>query len=457
MSEADGTLSAAGVRAVRTVRAGTASGQVVRCDLSDVMLADLPVSVVFFYPHALDEERLLDGLARALARVPLFAGRLRTVEGELQIVCDDAGVPVTLADATETLAGAMGRMTLTASGFVDHVQAAAARTGDLPLFTVRLSRLTDGGTALGCSWHHAVGDVQTFALFMRGWSAEVEGTEAPGVHLVADREAFLEAALPASDSGRPGFRLPEPAEAALLAQEVASAGRANRTVQVYFDAPELDRMREHFSAVAGRWLSSNDALCAHVLGAIRQLDDPADAEERELTVPVNVRGFLGLPAGALGNLLGEIQLPCPPGQGPEHLAVRLREAIETFPQSQLSLRSSRAFLARVGRDRLRECVPLGFNPARKTFTFSNWSRFGVYDVAFEGHRPVAFSPANIVQLPWVSWLVEGFDGRGRLFTVVLPARLAGRLRTPAGQAALHPFREPQDVLPALAGELRKLA
>ena len=68
-----------------------------------------------------------------------------------------------------------------------------------------------------------------------------------------------------------------------------------------------------------------------------------------------------------------------------------------------------------------------------------------------------FSPAANLQLPWVSWMVEGFENTGSLFTVVLPARLAARLRGPEGRAALHRYREPEDALPAPVGAVPKLA
>lgn len=60
------------------------------------------------------------------------------------------------------------------------------------------------------------------------------------------------------------------------------------------------------------------------------------------------------------------------------------------------------------------------------------------------------------QLPWVSWLVEGFDNSGLLYTIAVPSALAGRLRSPDGRAALHRFRRADDPLPHLVAEARKL-
>jgi transferase family protein len=444
-------------RASRTVRPATPAGPpaVVRCGLTDTLLAGLAVSVVHFFEEALDEECLAAGLAVALERVPAFGGRLRTAGGVLEIVCDGSGVPMNSYDVDETLPEAMGRVTLAGSRLVDHVEAAKARDGGAPLMTVRVSRTSDGGTALGVSWHHAVGDVQSFALLLRAWSAAVEGRPLPDVELVPDRDAYLDRVLPAEDCGRPGFRLPGPEEAALLAREVALAARANRTVQIYFGADETARMRSAYSEATGRRLSTGDVLCAQVVCAVRELD--GDEEDRGLTVPVNVRRPLGLPPEVLGNLLGEVHLETRAGAGPARTAAQLRDAVEDFTGSHLNLRASRAFLAEVGRSRLADCVPLGFDPAARRYTVSNWRGFGLYAPAFGSRPAVFFSPAAHLQLPWVAWMVEGCENTGTLFTTALPARLAARLRTPRAAPLLHPFRTPTDPLPPTATTLRKLA
>ncbi|MGI8666748.1 MAG: acyltransferase [Jatrophihabitans sp.] len=442
------------LRESRIVQAGHSPGTVIRCGLTDTMLADLPVSVVFLYRQAPDFDRLAAGLARALQLLPVFAGRLRTIDGDLQLVCDDAGVPLTSYTVDETLSEAIGRVTLPGSGYVDHVDAPKARLGGLPLFSARVSWLSDGGMVLGCSWHHAVGDVQTFMLLMHAWSAAVEGRPLPPVVIPEDPDAYLDRVLPPQDSGRPGFRLLDTDEAALVRREIERAMRTNRTVQVYFGDAELARLRESYIATAGRRLSTNDVVCAHVVSTIRQLDE--DDQARDLAMPVNIRRLLELPAGAVGNLVNEVFLTCPPRSSGEEFAVQLRQAVEDFARSHLNLRANHAFLAEIGPDRFGDCVPIGFDPSRRTVTITNWSRFGMYEVAFDGFRPAFFSSAANLQLPWIAWIVEGFDNTGLLLTATVPGTLAARLRSSDGRAALHRFREPADELPELAGTVRKL-
>jgi hypothetical protein len=245
-----GTASAVALPEVRTIRSGHASGTVVRCGLDDTLLSVLPVNVVFFFERTLDPDRLTDGLARALKRAPVFGGSLRTSDGALEIVCDDSGVPVKTVDSDAGLVEAIGRAPLPSAGFVDQVDVWNAREGGVPMMSVRINQLAGGGTALGCSYNHAVGDMASFMTFMRVWSAAVEGAALPDVRIVADRDAFLDEVLPREDSGRPSIWLPNAEETEERNQEfaVAFAPDANRTVHVYFTAAEVTRMRTTSSA-----------------------------------------------------------------------------------------------------------------------------------------------------------------------------------------------------------------
>jgi transferase family protein len=435
---------------ITAVRPARPAGLLVRCGLTDTMLAGVPVSIALCYRGPLDAGRLADGLAAALANVPVFAGRTRRgAGGLLEIECGSGAVPLSVGDAAEPLGDAIGRLAMARSGYVDHV------SGAEPLLRVRLTRLADGGTVLGLSWHHAVGDLHSLALLLRSWSAAVDGRPLPAATIVLDRDAYLDAVLPERDSGRPGFWLPDTAEAQRLAGEVGNALAANRTTHVYFGPAEVTRMRQKFTAEAGRPLSANDVLCAHLSSTIRGLD--GDAEDRVLTVPVNLRRPLGLADAAVGNLLGDVRVRCPAGGDPAALAAAIRAGVAGFAQRHLNVRANRAFLASIGADRLPECVPAAFDPARRAMTITDWTRSGAYDITFHGQRPALVTSVANPPLPWLCWLVEGFGGEGVFATVVLPARLAARLRGAAGRAAVHRHAEPGDPRPALAESVRKLA
>jgi Transferase family len=427
---------------------------VVRCAWPDLLLADLSVSVVFCYDRPLDTRTLRSGFDEALVRVPVFAGRLRPAAGAgLEIVCDGGGAQLREFDSPLTLAEAIGRLGLPDSGLVDHVDGPAARAGRGPVTRVRINRLADGTTILGCSWHHAIGDMSSFTAFMRQWSASSAGAELEAPLLVEDRAAYLDALLPEKDGGRTGFRVVDEEESAALRRVAESSGLANRIVQVYFGEAELARMRTAFEREAGRRLSTNDVATAHVVRTVRRVD--GDTEERDLVVPVDLRRPLGVPESVIGNLLGEITLRAGDTHA-AHLAADLRAAVEEFADAHLKLRTSQTVLEELGPDGLSRCVPLGFNPAERTFTVSSWRGFGAYTACFDGASPVLMAPAISLPLPWVCWSVEGFDGSGILCTLAVPAAVATRLRSADGRALLHPARDPHDPLPALAAAVRRL-
>jgi Transferase family len=219
-------------------------------------------------------------------------------------------------------------------------------------------------------------------------------------------------------------------------------------------AAEVDRLRSAAMDAAGRRLSTNDVLCAHLVTTIRALD--GDPSSRSLAVTVDIRSRLGLSLATVGNLLDEVQVWSTPDCPVPALAGDIRAAVEDFARSHLRHRANLAFVSELGWARLAECVPVFFDPPRRAFTVSNWSGFGAYEVAFEGQRPVVVSPAAATTLPWTATVIEGFDGAGYLCAVTLPARLAAKLRTPDGTAALHRHRGPDDTLPPLATQVRKL-
>jgi hypothetical protein len=75
----------------------------IRCNVGDVMVANLAVHVVFFFERRLDTRALGSAFARALTNLPIFAGRMATVESRMRIRCEGQGVPFTSVSSGRTL------------------------------------------------------------------------------------------------------------------------------------------------------------------------------------------------------------------------------------------------------------------------------------------------------------------------------------------------------------------
>lgn len=422
------------------VRSPVPSALVVKCAFTDMLLQKLAVSVVFFYPRPIDEQALRAGLEQALERIPLFAGRLHDAGDGLVLECDNSGVPWSTAAADLSLDEAIAVLAAEqAPWLLQEVEPARALTGRGPLFTVRLTRLKDGGSVLGLCWHHPIGDMHSFMLLMRAWSAAVEGRPLPEVLLVEDREAYLVRQVAPGGTTRPALRRVGAGELLRLIPYMAWTARRKTRVEVQFSEEEIDAMRGQLSAAAGQRLTSNDVVCGHVMELVIRLDDTQ--RSRILDIAVNYRSRVGLDPRLLGNLVAPMEIACDPGDDAARIAARIRHGVDHYLDEHLSLYASLKYIAEHGgAGQLGRCLPNAFDPLNRTMLVTNWSRFGVYDVSFGGQTPVYFTPVGGSPAPWAAWLVEGRGNRGLFLSIYLPRELAARLNSAEGKARLHRFR-----------------
>src|SRR5262245_26181594 len=144
----------------------------VRCNVGDAIVANLAVHIVFFFERRLDTRALADSFAHTLKKFPIFGGRMALANGRMRIRCDGQGVPFTSVSSGRTLRDAIRSASEDAGDWlIDPVNGATARWGLGPLCKVRVTQLAEGATAIGFSWHHVVGDMQTFMHFMNAWAA----------------------------------------------------------------------------------------------------------------------------------------------------------------------------------------------------------------------------------------------------------------------------------------------
>ena len=165
----------------------------VRCNVGDAIVANLAVHVVFFFERHLDTRALTGAFAHALANLPIFAGRLAVDDGRMRIRCEGQGVPFTSVSSGRTLREAIRSASEdTGLWLIDPVNGASARLGWSPLCKVRVTQLADDATAIGFSWHHAIGDMQTAMHFMNAWAAAAADKPLAEPLIVEDRAAYLD-------------------------------------------------------------------------------------------------------------------------------------------------------------------------------------------------------------------------------------------------------------------------
>ncbi|MCC7382192.1 MAG: hypothetical protein IT384_10200 [Deltaproteobacteria bacterium] len=401
----------------------------------DRLLQHAPISVAFFFEGTLDAVVLAGALAQALERVPVFAGRL-SPGARLEIACDGSGAAWSTARSGRTLAQVLDAVERgEALELVDMVDTRKARAERGPLLTARLAHLADGSSVLGVGWHHSVGDMHSFMLLMRAWSEAHQGRPATEALVVEDREGYLRQRVPRGGSTRPGLRVLSALDRARLVPFALWTLKRMQTMRVAFAPAEVAALKTALSEECGQRVSTNDAICAHLLEVVASFDGRA----RALALPINFRKRAGLDERLVGNLLSFLVLPGVRAERASATAARLRAAMNRFSEDHLDYHSTVDFVAARG-GRLKDCAQLSADPLRPTLLVTNWTRFGVYDLQLGGHRPVHFTPVGDAPLPWLSGLVEGQRNEGLLWFAQFPRRLTGLLASPEGQRRLHRYR-----------------
>ncbi|MDP7738822.1 acyltransferase [Mycobacterium paragordonae] len=418
----------------------------VRCNVGDAIVANLAAHIVFFFDRRLDTRALADAFAEALTKLPVFAGRMTIVDGRMHIRCKGQGVPFTSVSSDRTLAEAVRSVTQDNGGWlIDSVNGVTARWGLGPVCKVRVTHFADDATAIGFSWHHAIGDMQTFVHFMNAWSAAAAGKPLAEPLIVEDRAAYLDEHLPADGARKPGVRCMGLAELARSAAYLAKDARKQRTLTLYFGEDEIARMRDAYGDRLR--LSANDVVCAQISEALLKAEPAMDG--RTLAIVVNARNRCGLDPMLVGNIVTTLNLDLRSGEPASSLAQRIRHNVNRFADEHCDMRINQQFLDDAGRWRAARCVTANFNPARWNPLISNVSGFGVYRIRFEDTFPSYCT--TVMQLPVAGGgiLMDGAGGRGLVFQMALPPYEFQAMSSPAIQEHLHRFRLVGDDIPPL--------
>jgi Transferase family len=359
-------------------------------------------------------------------------------------------VPFTSVSSGRTLREAIRSVSEDNGGWlIDPVNGVTARWGLGPLCKVRVTHLGDDATAIGFSFHHVIGDMQTFMLFMKAWSAAAAGKPLAEPVIVEDRAAYLDAHMPADGAREPGVRCLGLAEFGRSAVYLAKDARRQRTLSVYFGADEIDRM--HATYATRTRLSVNDVVCAHVAEALMMADPAVD--RRGFAIAVNARSRCGLDPMLVGNIITTLNMDLRRGEAVESIAERIRHNVDHFAEEHCDMRINQRFLDAAGAWRAARCVSTVFNPAQWNPFVTNVSGFAVYRIQFEETFTAYYALVLKLPVAGLGVLMEGTDGRGLVFQMSLPPKEFEAMSSPAIREHMHRFRRTGDDIPRLHSEL----
>jgi len=410
---------------VRFVQALEHKPSTIQCSIIDHFAARMSVSTVFFYDKPIEEALMIEALQHVLGDFPLFAGVLRKEKGQLWIDCNNRGVFLTVARSKQKLPDSVKE-----SELISEVN--PNRMGK-PVLRLKLSYFADGRCTMGCSWHHAVGDMAAFMEFMRALSARARKEPYPIPIIPENREEYFRSptAIAMEEHGLKYLNIPD------IIRLVRQKCLSTKTLYLYFSEEEMSAMREDLCQQTGRNLSRNDVLCAHILEILSHCRTDG-AEMHYASIAINCRKQLNVAANAMGNSLGAIALHFSRSTKAGLLAERIRDGLANYlydpvvAKRFVDLNGGMAKMARI--------VPKEFLPQYHNLIFSSWVNFGVYSIDFGIARPYAFLPVGRIPLPWASRIVEGPNNRGRLVLLKVPSKVAKRLLQPDVLQKLHKYR-----------------
>jgi hypothetical protein len=400
--------------------------------------------MVLFFPVRLDEARLKQALARVLNDFPLYAGKLRLTGTNLTV---EHGVCPVQFETVQSTVGLEHLMAEVRAGRTRAVEPSLSRLKITLTREVTLAvRLTEAreGCALSMVWNHAVGDMHSTMLLMRAWEAAYAGRPYETPIMVADRDAYLREVMPDPVAARSALSRGSYLQA--FAQRWALMQPATR-VNLEYSTAQLRTLREALSQ--NKRVTTNDAVCAHVFGAVRRLAGATDPTN--LCLVVNFRKRLGLSDRLLGNMTSLLDQPVDEIDSSAQTAASIRDALDHYTARhsnyQATMRVVDVNLRPV--DRLR-VVTRQYKPGTGDMMVTSWANFGAYDLCFGTARPQLFYPLILGAArlpPWVTIVYELPAARGLGLMLALPPALAQRCLSAEGQALLHRVERTSELAP----------
>lgn len=352
------------------VQANNHVQQVITCSITDRLVKNLPVSVVFFYRKSIARNTLIDSLKEVLSDFPIFAGTLKNINNNLCIDCNNQGILFSITKEDATVNQILEELPrIEKKRLVNIINAKKVVSSQSPIMTIKLTYFVCGGMALGISWHHSIGDMHTFMQLMIAWSNSVNNQGYVLPLIVRERDEYLQANLEKSNNTTPSVRYLNAKELLKLVFYMLWRARNKLGLRFYFSENELSNMKQDFTEKTGQILSKNDVLCAHLFRIISELD--GYNKKRYLSVVINYRNRIKLPQNILGNFVSTTNILTSQLVDPFQLAQELRASVDNFQRLHTNFWATKEYIEeKGGSKKMNRFVDLSIDPLNRTLLIS---------------------------------------------------------------------------------------
>jgi len=332
----------------RTVRAVSGQGGTrPTAPFGRAMLAFANLDMTYIFSDHLNPDDLERSLAQVLTVYPILAGRIVPNSEYSEVALNNEGVVMEVvrrAGDIKDIPPLMKQRSVYC--IMPDVDAQVA--GKAPVLHVRLTHL-DRGCVLGVTISHLMVDAWAFAQFMQDWAACHQGRSVPeapdhppprifeDVQSQEEADAIAQSLDLEKFGGGPWvtkmmFKHGLP----MMMKQMAKAPAGDRiTLELRED--QVKRLKDRAEAAAGTWVSTNEALMAHVWLALLDAYDLPQEDRKDLyaNVVANVRGKIeGYPMRGVGTQIATMSAKVDMTGGFEAVAGRVHQGMREICQEQ---------------------------------------------------------------------------------------------------------------------------
>lgn len=414
--------------------------QRIKCSIADHIVLKTPVSIAFLYKKHISSDLIIDSLKEVLKDFPIFGGMLAKEGDDLYIDCNNQGVRLTIAQVKDSLfSNLIDVSKLDTEKFVDLIPPYKSSKQASPVLTIKLNYYSDG-MVMGFSWSHVIGDMRTFMEFIKALSNCAQQKDYKWGLSPLDRSSYLGKWI---QDKQIYLKLKKECKLKILnfidtLRMLKQIYSPKQSLLLYFTEEEILALKKAMFEKNGRVLSNNDVLCAYLLDfVVRSTNNPES--EFYISLVVNMRPRLKLPSNLLGNYIDLVSVKIEHPREVAKAAAKIHDSLKNYLDEHFQHDEIEGLLQEKGMvKKIDRIIFEKMLPQYKNLTISNWSSFGAYSIDFGVIAPSIVLPVGESPLPWLSCIMDGFDNKGLLVTLVLPSSVAKRLKSMSEE--IHQYR-----------------